>query len=386
MISVHGSILCGIIAAGRSIRLLLNYSTGHGSPYDPSEWYPVTELHRILGSLQRYSNPASALQRVGEEMMHSWYANGPGREAAPGAMDFLRFQSGSGGYRSVVRGPAVATGDFSLIELSEEAGLAKVRSTTIFDPDLELGILRGGLAAAGDILYSEVELCSDMEHYDVRFVTRPNLRTVRWAPYRSAKEWSLRSRIHALENREAFWLGINDTLNEAFMEILDSSIRDSLTGVLIRSELLRRLEAEHSRARRHRRNLSVLYLDIDYFKRINDSHGHSAGDAVLVSFCQACQAEFRASDFMGRLGGEEFGVILPETDFGQATLVANRILNSVRKLDVSVNGVVINLTTSIGISSFTVGTTPMELLAEADRNLLVAKREGRDRFMPLHEA
>lgn len=382
MIHLHGAILRGLYTAGESIRLLTPGQHGDSFAYDPTKWYESEELDRLIQLFNRYSNPTSILERVGEELMRAWYREGPGRLLAPTAIDFLRFQAGSSGYRSVVQGPLSQTGDFALESLDEEAGLAVVHSTTIFDPHLELGVMRGGLDAAGDILYAEVTLEPDQEHYAIRFVTPENLSTVAWSRGTSAQEWQLRYRVLQLEQRERYWNGINETLNEAFREMRVRATVDALTGVCTRSEFNRRLQVEHARAQRNHRPLSMLYMDLDHFKAINDTFGHGGGDALLSSFGRACHSAIRMPDVVGRIGGEEFGVLLCDAAMDHACRVAERIVESTRRLRVPFADREIRATVSIGVEELRPGQSVEALIEAADAQLLNAKASGRNTFRP----
>ena len=382
MIQLHGAILRGLYAAGESIRILTPDQHGESFAYDPAKWYESIELERLIQLFNRYSHPTSILERIGEELMRAWYRDGPGRLLAPTAIDYLRFQAGSGGYRSVVQGPLSETGDFALVSLDEPGGLAVVRSTTIFDEHLELGVIRGALDAGGDLLYAEVRLDEDHEHYHIRFVTPENLATVRWAPPIPASEWQLKYRVLLLEQRESYWHGINETLNEAFCEMQKRATVDILTGVYSRGEFNRRLQIEHARAQRHQRPLSMLYMDLDHFKAINDTFGHGGGDAVLSSFGRSCHGLIRVPDVVGRLGGEEFGVLLCDAPIDQACRVADRILHATRRLRVPFADKEIRLTVSIGVEELKPGQSADSLIEAADARLLAAKSAGRDTFVP----
>lgn len=158
---------------------------------------------------------------------------------------------------------------------------------------------------------------------------------------------------------------------------------DLLTGLNNRAHFLNLGEAELSRSRRYGRPLGVLMLDVDYFKRINDTHGHAAGDVALQAVSAAIVRELRTVDIIGRLGGEEFSVILPETDVINTIQVAERIRAAVERSRVDVgNSLRIPLTISIGATILLPGETNIDrLLARADAALYRAKRSGRNRVV-----
>jgi len=155
---------------------------------------------------------------------------------------------------------------------------------------------------------------------------------------------------------------------------------DVLTGALSRRNFLALAEQELARASRYQLPLMVLMLDLDHFKQINDQHGHAAGDAVLQSFVSTVTSVLRESDLIGRLGGEEFGVLLPSTSAEGGAALAQRIVESVRASPVEAGGEPIAYTVSIGGGCLGVETSFAALLGLADAALYQAKRTGRDRL------
>jgi len=140
------------------------------------------------------------------------------------------------------------------------------------------------------------------------------------------------------------------------------------------------LDAELHRASRHKRKISMLMLDLDHFKLVNDTYGHAAGDEALRTFTQVMKAsELRKSDFFGRIGGEEFAVTLPETGIQDAAKVAERIRASLGSTPVISKGKVFYITASIGVSEYQTGDTQDALLQRADQAMYQAKRTGRDK-------
>jgi diguanylate cyclase (GGDEF)-like protein len=162
------------------------------------------------------------------------------------------------------------------------------------------------------------------------------------------------------------------------------SITDGLTGVWNRRYLEMTLRKEIERAQRFGRPLSLLMLDIDRFKRVNDKHGHQRGDEVLIEVTRRVLGEIRSNiDVVGRYGGEEFVVLLPETPSGGARVVAEKIRNSMRGAPfTSTSGEPLSVTVSVGISTYPEdGTVAEELLRRADTAMYRAKSEGRDRVV-----
>lgn len=163
----------------------------------------------------------------------------------------------------------------------------------------------------------------------------------------------------------------------------DQSIRDPLTGLFNRRYLEETFDRELERARRSQRPLGVLVLDVDHFKRLNDTQGHEAGDAVLQELGKVLQGSFRTSDVACRFGGEEFVVVLPEATLEQAVERAQVVRGKVSDMRVNRNGRVVGpVTASFGVSAYPEdGTTAQELLRAADLALYRAKANGRDRVV-----
>jgi diguanylate cyclase (GGDEF)-like protein/PAS domain S-box-containing protein len=161
----------------------------------------------------------------------------------------------------------------------------------------------------------------------------------------------------------------------------DQSIRDPLTGLFNRRFMQEALEREILRARRKNHPLSLLFLDIDHFKRFNDTFGHDAGDFVLQSFADLLRKFFRGDDVACRCGGEEFAVILPESLAANAALRADALRNELKQLKLAYKNTRLGpISTSVGVAAFPEHcATPEELLKVADQCLYRSKAEGRDR-------
>ena len=138
--------------------------------------------------------------------------------------------------------------------------------------------------------------------------------------------------------------------------------------------------ARRWRSPRHDRPFSCLLLDIDHFKQVNDTHGHAAGDAVLREVAQRIRASCRISDIVGRYGGEEFVVLLPETDGAAAVVTADKLRALLSGSPVTAGSVTIPIHASIGVAAWSAAMrAPSDLYAAADQALYRAKDLGRDR-------
>jgi diguanylate cyclase (GGDEF)-like protein len=167
-------------------------------------------------------------------------------------------------------------------------------------------------------------------------------------------------------------------------ELRELALRDGLTRCYNNKYFKRRLDQELSRASRHQNPLTVAMLDIDHFKRINDSYGHPAGDVVLARLASILNASVRSHDVVARYGGEEFGLLLVEAGAEEAAVVADRLRERVQAHRFEVPGqlgepLALSCTVSMGLADFRQGDSPVTLLQRADAALYHAKNAGRNR-------
>ena len=165
-------------------------------------------------------------------------------------------------------------------------------------------------------------------------------------------------------------------------EVADLALLDDLTGVGNRRHLLQRLSEECARAERSGELFSLLVIDLDGFKMINDTHGHAAGDACLQHFTLMAQTRLRPTDMLARTGGDEFCVVLPASTLREGAMIARRILDVCREDAEACVGADIPIAISIGVAQWTrdMGVFPDRLIAAADHALYAAKNEGKNRY------
>lgn len=176
-------------------------------------------------------------------------------------------------------------------------------------------------------------------------------------------------------------LSLSDETEESFRRLYESSIRDGLTGVHNRKYFDERLEAEFSFASRHGTPLSLIMLDLDHFKAVNDTHGHRTGDHVLRNVSALLQASIRVEDTVARYGGEEFAILVPGVDLEHAGAMAERIRAIVAGMAVYCDDEAIQITVSAGVAALnpTRFGSCEELVSSSDRALYLAKDLGRNR-------
>jgi len=180
-----------------------------------------------------------------------------------------------------------------------------------------------------------------------------------------------------------------DKLDEMFQrQMSESALRDGLTKAFNKRYFTERIESEYLYAVRHDAPMSLLFLDIDHFKRINDVHGHPAGDHVLVELAKLAHGALRNEDIFCRYGGEEFAVISRGTEADEAQTLAERLRKAVGEHTFSYDGKSIAVTISVGVARAPrVGIgSPAEFIALADETMYTAKRSGRDRVCVASDA
>jgi two-component system, cell cycle response regulator len=189
----------------------------------------------------------------------------------------------------------------------------------------------------------------------------------------------LQARVKTQIRRHRYAMQLRQSVNNT----MALAVTDELTGLYNRRYFDRHLALMLAKAQEQQRDMALMLIDMDYFKSVNDTHGHAVGDAVLREFSDRLRRNIRGVDLACRFGGEEFVVLMPDTDFGQAQLVAERVRAAVaeRPFDTTAGRALV-VTVSVGVAlNEGVADTPDELLKRTDIALYRAKREGRNRVV-----
>lgn len=209
------------------------------------------------------------------------------------------------------------------------------------------------------------------------------------ADFQLANGNTIRSRCTPLPGggRMVTYHDVTDLVRHA-KELEGLATIDSLTGIFNRRHFLAVAENAWSRLQRYQRPISLMVVDIDHFKRINDQYGHEAGDKALQQLAGLCAAEKRSADVLARLGGEEFVILLPETGVEEAAVLAERLRRRIAETAFNVSGKGVSLTVSIGVAEATLGMSGVAtLMRAADNALYQAKADERNkvvRYRPEH--
>ncbi|MGM0677440.1 GGDEF domain-containing protein [Ectothiorhodospira marina] len=242
------------------------------------------------------------------------------------------------------------------------AGMVPHDGLTFDQPDMGIHISRGRLSR---------HVCS----YNL-MVERTEIGQIRLLRGRKFKE----SELIALEEAlSALTYPLRNAL--LYHQALTSAQTDPLTGLLNRISMTRMVDRELAMAARSGRQVCMLVVDVDLFKRVNDTHGHQAGDHVLVAVAERLSALTRKSDMVFRYGGEEFVIVLSETDAESAATAAGRVQEVIRSAPLTLDaGEQIWITASIGVALQHPDDSPASLFKRADQAMYRAKHGGRDRI------
>ncbi|WP_153913601.1 GGDEF domain-containing protein [Shewanella sp. TC10] len=168
-------------------------------------------------------------------------------------------------------------------------------------------------------------------------------------------------------------------LSEKFEQ---QALRDHLTNIPNRRAMMEQLDYEYARVLRNKHSMSILLIDVDFFKQVNDQYGHSYGDEVLVKLAQLFVSTLRKQDMISRWGGEEFLILLPQTPFEDAYEVAEKIRNTIHDNPIVYENITIPITVSIGIGKADITHSVDSAISQADEYLYYAKEHGRDSVHP----
>jgi len=173
-----------------------------------------------------------------------------------------------------------------------------------------------------------------------------------------------------------------DKLLSVSLELEEATLTDFLTGLGNRRKILQQIKYEKNSYERYPQQFSIILCDIDYFKKINDTHGHDCGDHVLKSVADIFTETLRNVDIVARWGGEEFLVLLPKIDRNGSIIAAERLRHNIEQMNIHYGNVVVNITMSFGISTWKETDNDVEaFINQADENLYRAKEEGRNRVV-----
>jgi diguanylate cyclase (GGDEF)-like protein len=220
---------------------------------------------------------------------------------------------------------------------------------------------------AGDIMSTNIITCSSTDNIsDV--LDRMKSRNIRHMP--------------VVDNGKLITvIGMRD-VQAICRQLGELATTDPLTGLSNRRAFERVIETEYNRFQRHNTLFSVASMDIDFFKKINDTHGHAAGDMVLVKFAQLLKSQLRAYDFSARVGGEEFSLIFPNTELNDAITVCDKLSDAIRDIELFNDTGTIRCTASFGVTTVNSAFTNIDdMLNFADQLLYDAKVQGRNRIV-----
>lgn len=188
--------------------------------------------------------------------------------------------------------------------------------------------------------------------------------------------------VYMLFGTMSVFVGFGVYVGRKQEQISDLAIRDSLTGVYNIRFYIERLKEEIANTARYQSPLSLIYLDLDHFKKVNDQHGHPTGDEVLRRVTAVISDSIRVQDVFARVGGEEFALLLPRCHLSDAKKEAERLRCAVESLQMDAGGgLTVEVTISLGVVGLQNGETLSQFYERADRNLYLAKHQGRNQVV-----
>lgn len=251
-----------------------------------------------------------------------------------------------------------------------------LHSAALINPEKEIQVLFPRRRGEGvSEIIQEIGISPEAETLRLPLVFEENLLGILWV-------WGMCITKADLPIMSIFAKQIGSSIERArlFQEVQSLALIDPLTGLQNRRSLFELGRIEFTRADRMERSFCCMMLDLDHFKQVNDNYGHPVGDQVLQKFAEHCKCSVRDMDLVGRYGGEEILILLPETDLKTALEVSERLRSSMEESPIAVSGQKINVTVSIGVSAKDENTRELEtLVARADQALYIAKHKGRNR-------
>lgn len=412
---VTGSILIGLVKAFQSIQAISGGTATHLiDGIESTSWYPISHYFDVINDVCKYDiDYDPILFRAGMSFIEDWYLNGGGKETMSSAGDFLRLQGSGGGYSSVHRGDPVTIGWQELTQLDESSGSATITCLNPYPKEFERGVFYGGMLLVGDVEYVHVQ-CVEEPHNrhlnkktnTIRFVKKPDNETAalldrimadttleNYLPFSNrlceAIAWRLKYMEQKIRNDSLYFQQSSLLLSKATDEIYKLSHKlenlasfDELTGLLNRRAIFERARNLLSIYSRNKAPISYIMIDVDHFKAINDIWGHATGDKTLRMVSMLLKQRLRDYDLVGRIGGEEFLVVLPDTNMVNALEVAESLrLAIVNHQQFSSSGQRIPLTISLGVTETSVAHSQEleEYIRQADQALYYSKSSGRNR-------
>lgn len=266
---------------------------------------------------------------------------------------------------------------FSLDQMNSVLKIENLsQPAVISEPEGEIQILFARKRKRGiSNLLQKVGINSDVELMRLPLLFEENLLGILWIWGKGITDVDL-----PVMSIFAKQIGISLERARLFQEVQSLAFTDPLTGLHNRRSLFELSRIEFSRAHRLNRPICCMMLDLDHFKQINDNYGHQTGDQVLQEFAKRCKNSVREMDLIGRYGGEELIIILPETDLITALQIAERMCESIAEAPIKIPNGEISTTVSVGVAAKDENTAQLEtLIARADQAMYIAKHKGRNR-------
>lgn len=414
-----GAMLVGLVRSLRNVQAISGRHAAEMVAGVKSDgWYPMSSFFGMLKEIEGFEvDLAPILFQAGASFVQDWVANVGMADVMTSAASFIRLQADNGGYAMVHRGALEEIGWLELHALDEAAGRATIVSFTPYPLEFERGLFYCGLLLCDDVDYAHVDsfeepynghltkktiqiryhrkaqgdVCDSLARYLSDLSRLPQVqRPANAERLLEPMAWRLKATEERLNQDRCFFEQSNLLLSRAADRIYELSQKldwlaqhDELTHSLNRRAILERGKGILALAQRHQWPVAFIMLDVDHFKAINDTWGHSVGDQVLRAICQSLKNRLRESDVLGRFGGEEFLVILPHTDREGALELSEQLRAEVEQCMPLIAGprrICVTISLGYAVAGSPAPEEIYNYIAQADQALYVSKREGRNRI------
>ena len=409
---VAGLLLQTFVSAFEDVKAINKYETNDLlRDIEGSHWYSISKLDEIVGKLKtRGVVEESQFFEAGVRFMQNWYAQG-GHSIISNVNDYIELQRDSRGYNLVVRSSR-NTQFTDVVYHDKEKCEALISLRTFLDPEFVKGVCYSGMQLTGDVSSVEFEIINqkstdDTRYFDcellIKYYLKPDESIIeKIAQLTKDPETGCRAELTSEElkyllysrkrlladftRREAYWANIHRRLKTATEEPHHSqqkyeylANRDHLTGTLNQRKIEELVKHELDLKSRYTKSVSLILIDFDNFKCINQKHGHEAGDYTLVTAVNLIAAELRKTDFISRLGGDEFALLLPETALDGAKIKAESLLKTIREFRFVYNDQQLSVSLGAGIAEASKDDSRSTFFKRADDALQQSKEQGKDR-------
>lgn len=407
---ISGYMLIGIVSAFEEINAIDKYELDKLlKKLDPKKWYSFTTaetyFEKIIDSVGDYN---LLLFEAGYKFMKIWYNNG-GSDVIKNVFDYIELQKDSAGYNIVMRSETNCL-ITDIISHDKAKGELHLLESTPFKSEFVKGVYYCGMLLTGDVKWVNVEVkpSSANSNYKndvfIKYKMKPSTITEKrinktfdsifsdsFSPLDEDSQINLLLENNflkeELKRKEEYWKIVNrklkktsNELHKTALSLEELSTIDSLTKVYNRRKIDEIIKVEIQKHQREGKKLSLIMYDLDNFKYVNDNFGHSLGDKVLIKITNKVKSILRSLDYISRIGGDEFLILLPDTGSKEAYQIASKISTEINNLAINLDETPIKMTLSIGIYTIKEHDNFLETYINVDKAMYKSKNNGKNKI------